>query len=255
MRRGRGTGDQGERGPAGAAGAQGPAGPQGAQGPQGPKGDPGQGLASFDAVHGLACTDEGQAGTIELDYDAEHHAILTCAVDGGGGGGGGGDPAGLRVNEVMTGSTVAASDEFVEIVNTGSSAVDIAGFRLVYRSAAGTSDIVLATIPDGTSIAAGAYYLLGGSGYAGAITPDQSFSTGIAGTGGGVGLRRADGSLVDSVGWGSATNALVEGSASAAPASADPPGQSAARVPNGQDTNNNAVDFVVGASTPKAANP
>ena len=249
-------GDPGPAGPAGPAGAQGPTGPvgpQGVAGPQGPKGEPGQGLATFDAIDGLACTDGGETGAIEIDYDTEHHAVLTCAVDGGGGGGGG-DPAGLRVNEVMTGSTVAASDEFIELVNPGSSAVDVAGFKVVYRSAAGTSDIVLATVSPGTSLAAGGYYLLGGSGYAGAIAPDQSFSTSMAAAGGGVGLRRPDGSLVDSVGWGTATNAFVEGSAAAAPASADPPGQSAARVPNGQDTNDNAVDFVVGASTPKAAN-
>jgi hypothetical protein len=63
------------------------------------------------------------------------------------------------VNELMTGVTGAAADEFVEIVNAGTATADIGGFRLAYRSAAGTSDVTLATIPEGTTLAAGAFYL------------------------------------------------------------------------------------------------
>jgi hypothetical protein len=159
------------------------------------------------------------------------------------------------INEFMTGTTGAAGNEFVEVANIGTAAADVGGFKLVYRSAAGTSDVSLATIPAGTTIPAGGYYLFGGGSYAGSPAADQSFSFGIASTGGGLGLRNADGALVDSVGYGTATNAFVEGSAAAAPATTDAPGTSAARLPNGHDTNNNSVDF--GAETPpspKAAN-
>ncbi len=59
--------------------------------------------------------------------------------------------------------------------------------------------------------------------------------------------------LVDSVGWGTATNALVEGTAAAAPPTTAAPGTSAGRKPDGDDTNDNAADFVLDDSpTPKA---
>jgi hypothetical protein len=155
----------------------------------------------------------------------------------------------------MTGITGAATNEFVEIVNTGTAAADLSGWKLVYRSAAGTSDVVLATIPDGTTLAAGSFYLFGGAGYAGGPAADQSFSTAIAATGGAVALRDATAALIDSVGWGTATNALVEGTPVAAPATTSAPGTSAARSPDGDDTNNNAADFVIDDSpTPKASN-
>jgi hypothetical protein len=191
---------------------------------------------------------------VDLTYDGAGHAILTCVTGGGGGGGGGGDAA-MSVNELMTGVTGAATDEFVEIANTGTAAADLSGWKLVYRSAAGTSDVVLATVPDGTSLAAGGFFLFGGAGYAGSPLADQSFSTSIAATGGGVGLRDADGNLVDSVGWGTATNAFVEGTVTAAPPTTEAPGTSTGRIPDGEDTNDNAVDFTLDDSpTPKAGN-
>jgi hypothetical protein len=155
----------------------------------------------------------------------------------------------------MTGVTGAATDEFVEIVNTGTAAADLSGWKLVYRSAAGTSDVVLATVPDGTSLAQGGFYLFGGAGYVSGPAADQSYSTSIAATGGGVGIRDAGGNLVDSVGWGTATNAFVEGTVAAAPVTTEAPGTSIGRIPDGDDTNDNAADFVVDESpTPKGSN-
>jgi hypothetical protein len=246
------AGQQGPPGPPGASGAQGPAGPPGAAGPtgppgpSGPAGPPGPGLSSLDDLDGLACQDG--AGTVDLAYDGAGIATLTCAT------GGGGDAA-MSVNELMTGVTDAATDEFVEIVNTGAAAADLSGWKLVYRSAAGTSDVVLATVPDGTSLAAGGFYLFGGAGYVSGPAADQSYSTSIAATGGGVGIRDADGNLVDSVGWGTATNAFVEGTVAAAPGTTEAPGTSIGRIPDGDDTNDNAADFVVDDSpTPKGSN-
>jgi len=107
----------------------------------------------------------------------------------------------------------------------------------------------------GTTLAAGGFYLFGGSGYAGSATPDQSFSTSLAATGGGVALRDANGVIVDSVGYGDAVNAFVEGHPASAPPAAAAPGNSAVRLPDGDDSNDNAADFSVSASpTPKAAN-
>jgi hypothetical protein len=174
---------------------------------------------------------------------------ISCTTGGGGGG-----SADLKINEFMTGTTGSAADEFVEIVNVGTGSANLSGYRLVYRSAAGTSDVGLATIPDGTTLAAGAYYLFAGSGYAGSQPPDQTFSTGLAATGGGLALRDSSGAIVDSVGYGTAVNAFVEGAPATAPPSEAPPGNSDVRLPDGHDTNDNSLDFTV-STTPSPRGP
>ncbi len=238
------AGAQGSAGPQGAAGAQGPAGPQG---PPGPKGEPGAGLAKFEDLNGLPCTD-GTAGTISISYDSSRHAVITCVATGG--------QANVRINEFSTGVTGAATNEFVEIVNSGSGSADLSGWKLVYRSATGTSDTALDTIPDGTSLAPGAFYLFGGGGYTGPPAADQSFSQGLAAAAGGLAIRDSNGAIVDSVGYGSiAANGFVEGSPAAAPPATAAPGSSDVRKPDGHDTNNNSVDFtVVTPPTPRATN-
>jgi hypothetical protein len=241
-------GAPGVAGPAGAAGAtgpRGPVGPSGEPGPKGPKGDPGAAIDSLERLAGLPCRG---AGTVKLDYDASGRATLTCVTTP--------SSVPVTVNELSTGTTGAASDEFVELFNAGSVGANLSGFKLAYRSGTGTSDIGLATIPDGTIIAPGAFYLLGGSGYAGTKKADQSFSTALAAAAGGVGLRDAAGKLTDSIGYGTATNAFVETSPATAPPATAPPGSSVIRRPDGKDTNDNGADFAVTANpTPGAPNP
>jgi hypothetical protein len=229
------AGPQGPPGPAGRAGPAGPAGPAGLQGPPGPAGPPGESGASGSS------SDPGPGDSGSGDSH-------TGDPGSGGSGTGGTGGAEIVVDEFETGTTGAAGDEFVELLNAGSAAVDLSGFKLVYRSAAGTSDVTLATIPDGTMLAAGGYYVLGGSAYAGARSADQTFSFGLAAGGGGIGVRAADGTLLDSVGYGSATNDFVEGQPVPAPPTTDAPGSSAARIPNGHDTDDNSADF--GVATP-----
>ena len=242
------AGPRGAEGPAGPAGPAGPRGAEGSQGPAGPKGDPGPALSSLDELAGLRC---GGSGTIAISFDSAQHAVLTCVTTSPPSGDG---TALLRLNEVQTGTAASASDEFVELVNAGSSAADIGGWKLVYRSATGTSDVTLATVPAGTMLAAGGFYLFGGSAYAEPPAADLPFATGLAAAGGAVGLRDAAGTVVDSVGWGSATNALVEGSAAAAPP-ATSPGSSIVRLPDGHDTDSNAADFTVSpTATPRGSN-
>jgi lamin tail-like protein/collagen triple helix repeat protein len=240
-------GAPGIAGPAGANGAPGPPGPQGERGPQGPKGDPGTSLGSLEQLNGLACRSAGRDGTVALTYDASAHAVLTCTATP--------TDSAVRVNELATGTTSSATDEFVELFNAGAAPADLSGYKLVYRSGAGSSDVSLATIPDGTTLAPGAFYLFGGSGYAGAKTPNQAFSAGIAAAAGGVGLRNAAGTLVDSVGYGTATNTLVETRPAPAPPTTAAPGSSDIRLPDGTDTNDNGADFTITAApTPGAPN-
>jgi hypothetical protein len=220
------------RGPQGVPGPAGPAGPAGAQGERGPQGE------------------TGSQGAVSISYGTGNEAIIVCSTSGGG------SPAGVRVNELMTGVTGAAANEFVELVNAGPEPIDASGYRVVYRSAAGTSDTLLGTLPAGTILAAGGHYLLGGAGYAGPAPADQSFATGMAAMAGGVGVRNADGTLLDSVGYGAtAANGLVEGRPATAPPTTASPGSSVGRMPNGTDTNDNSVDFAVSATpTPRGVN-
>lgn len=162
----------------------------------------------------------------------------------------------LTINEVsVAGAT--AGDEYVEIYNGCAAAVDVTGWTLVYRSATGTSDTALAALTG--SIPAGGYRLYGGMGYVPGPAVDGTFTSGgptgaLAGAGGGVALRSGPigtGAIVDSVGYGTATNAFVEGAVAMAPAA----NMAISRQPDGDDTGSNAADFAVTARTPRAANP
>jgi hypothetical protein len=238
-------GDEGARGPEGAPG---PAGADGPPGPAGPPGAPGPGLTSLEGLDGLVCHAGAQDGKTSVSYDTARRAIITCVVTGA-------QAPDIKVNEFSTGVSGAATNEFVELVNAGTSPSNMSGFKVVYRSASGTSDTTLATVPPGALLAPGAFYLLGGGGYAGDTAPDQSFGAAIAATGGSIGIRDADGTLLDAVAYGTAANGLGEGSPGPAPPATASPGSTAIRLPDGHDTQDNAGDFsVTGTPTPKAPN-
>jgi len=150
-----------------------------------------------------------------------------------------------RINEVQTGGATRVDDEFVEIWNGGGAPVSLHGWRLVYRSDRGDSDVTLLDL-DG-NIGARAYLVVAGKGFGGIAA---RYAGALAASGGGLALRDAHGAIVDSVGWGTANNTFVRGAAATAPS----PGQSLARRPNGTDSGNNASDFLVSTPTPGAAN-
>jgi hypothetical protein len=170
--------------------------------------------------------------------------------------------------------------------------VDISGWRLQYQPQLAWAVVlptVLARIPQGTSLAAGGYYLIAGAGYVSSSAQPPSNATfasksltAVSGIGGALGLRDGGGALVDGVGWGVANN---EGFAPSAFERASgafvqdcpaqprgvvptattprltsristhptppsiPNGDSLVRLPNGQDTGSNCDDFSV-TSTP-----
>ena len=104
---------------------------------------------------------------------------------------------------------------------------------------------MLATLPAGTAIPARGYLLAAGSAYAGQTPADLTYFGALAAAGGGVALVKPGGlDRVDSVGWGTATNAFVEGAAAPAPSAAA--GESIQRTPEGRDTGDNSSDFVAG---------
>src|SRR5438270_129550 len=82
--------------------------------PAGPKGDPGTSITALEALNGLACHSGARDGTVSLAYDAAGKAVFTCTTPP--------VTSAVRLNEFSTGTTTAATDEFVELVNPGASA-------------------------------------------------------------------------------------------------------------------------------------
>ena len=179
----------------------------------------------------------------------------------------GASTSGVVVSQVYGGggnSGAAFQNDFVELFNAGSAAVDLSGWTVQYATAAGTS---WQTTPLTGTIAAGRYYLvqLASSAAVGAPlpAPDATGTSNLAATGGKIALVRsgtsltcgatagscsADASLADLVGYGSASD--FEGSASAPATSST---QSAQRANDGcTDTGDNAADFA--AATPEPRN-
>lgn len=154
----------------------------------------------------------------------------------------------FQVSGDATGNT--ANDEFIELHNTSSNSVDLNGYRVVYRSAAGVNDVAFVDWTTSTIIPAGGYYLIASNVYNGAVTPNITYNPttctcSMSATGGGLAIRQGalnSGVVIDSVGYGSATNAFVETAVTTvAPTTGD---NSKARSMNGcQDTDNNANDF------------
>jgi len=238
----------GGRGPGGSAGGGGVGG-SGTGGAAGAGGVGGGGTAGAAGAAGAGGVG-GAAGRAAGGAGGGSAGASGSAGAAGGGGHGGARACTVKINEVQTGGATAL-DEFVELYNTCPDlAVDLTGYTLVYRSGAGTTDFVRVSFTGGGFLAGKPYFVCANSGYAGAA--DARYADGLADSGGGLALRDPRGAVVDSVGWGDASNAFVEETAATAP----PAGQSISRVPDGHDTDDNAADFVVRApaTTPGAPN-
>ena len=142
----------------------------------------------------------------------------------------------------------SANDEFIELHNTSANAVDLNGYRVVYRSSGGINDVAFADWTTSTIVPPGGYYLIASTGYDGTVTPNFTYnpttcSCSMSATGGGIAIRNGalnSGVLIDSVGYGSATNAFIETTVTSAP----PANAGQSRLNNGcQDSDNNVSDF------------
>lgn len=148
---------------------------------------------------------------------------------------------GLLVSEVVTGG-VSASDEFVEIYNASSQTVDLAGLEIVYATSTG-STVTRKHSWTSFPLAGHAHLLLANSAGVFAAGADGLYSGGFSATGGSLVLRVVGGAAIDSVSWGDATSAFVEGTPGIAPAAQF----SLERLPgglqgNGTDSNDNVAD-------------
>ena len=66
----------------------------------------------------------------------------------------------IKINEVRFNTSTSATNQFIEFFNVGAGSVDISNWTLINTPSQWAS-VKLATIPAGTKLASGAYYLLG----------------------------------------------------------------------------------------------
>jgi hypothetical protein len=170
---------------------------------------------------------------------------------GTGGTGGSACTTPVRINEIQTEGVNGATDEFVELYNANDCPVSLDGHYLYYRAASGTADAPFPWVaPDGEQIPAKGFYVIGSLSFTGAA--DSFFPSGMAMATAGGGLALAHlGSIDDSVGWGSATNAYVQGQAAVPPYE----DYSIGRSPDGDYTGDNWTDFYNLDPSPGDSNP
>ncbi len=154
----------------------------------------------------------------------------------------------MVISEFRTRGPRGANDEFIELYNPTTVAIDISGWKINASNEVGGTG-TRATIPPSTILRSGQYYLVANTsvtdGYNNtSVPPNLAYGTGITDDGG-IALLRADNVVVDQVGMG-AGSAYKEGTPLTALAGASD--QSYERKPGGasdscQDTNNNANDF------------
>ena len=175
---------------------------------------------------------------------------------GGTGGKGGGTTGGCRmvINEICAQDASGSgdpNDEFIELYNGGDAACNVEGWILQYRSDKNSgSGTPIWTGASGDDVAPAGFLLIASTSFKG--KSDATYAGTLSKSGGGVGLKDASEKLIDSIAYGSADsgNDFCEG----APAADIAEGSSAARSPDGKDTNDNAADFSSGSPTPGATN-
>ena len=152
------------------------------------------------------------------------------------------------ISEFRTRGPAGANDEFIEIYNLSSSAVNISGWKIKGSNGSGTVS-TRATVENDVVLGPGCHYLLindnSSGGYSGSVPGNQPFSPGITDDGG-IALTLPNDAVVDQVGM-SSGSAFKEGS-TLAPLTNNS-NRSYERRPGGAagsttDTDNNGNDFL-----------
>lgn len=152
---------------------------------------------------------------------------------------------------------VNANDEFVELYNPTDMAIDLAGWRLTRFTSTGTEGNLVASMSG--VIPAHGYFLVAHASYSGTVNPDLDYSTSnnIPASGAAALYSDAGQTIIDLIGFGANTHNETT------PFQNPPTGQSAERKAqsdstsllmaigglhelfgNGEDTNNNSLDFL-----------
>jgi hypothetical protein len=176
----------------------------------------------------------------------------------------------LVISELQV-AGATAGDEFVELYNPTNAAVDISGWKLQYKSAAGATYGTTVTVPAGKSVGPRGFFLITsirGTGFSGMVASDLAHTStlNLAAAAGHVRIgpgtltsSPTDANVVDTVGYGTTANAAEGGAPAANPAANSSIERKAyststdvsmttggdALEGNGQDSDNNAADFIV----------
>lgn len=168
----------------------------------------------------------------------------------------------IVISEIQI-SGATTSDEFVELYNPTSSAVDLTGWRLRHESQSGGSPANLVASISGSISSHGFFLITPQTGYTGSVAADQTYSS----TSSAIGANNsvllysdAGVTLVDKVGIGTAVDSETSpASTPSASGSVERKANSSSTTVsmktgggdefagNGEDTDNNANDFVVRA--------
>ncbi len=109
----------------------------------------------------------------------------------------------------ITGGSGHTNDDFVELFNPNSQAVNLKGYRLVKRTAAGTVDTLIKSWTSDTIIPPFSFYLWANTGCANLPYPADGTTSGTLSDDNGVAVRFGasdSGALIDSISWGKANN-------------------------------------------------
>lgn len=164
-----------------------------------------------------------------------------------------GTAAALVINEIDYDNVGSDNAEFVEILNTGATAVDLNLYELRLINGSGGSVYTTIDLP-AVSLAAGDYFVIGAAGVANVDLEFGAATNNLQnGAPDGVALFFDGSTLVDTVSYEGEIAGFVEG-VGGATADSNSVAGSISRIPDGVDTDNNAADFQFVASTPGAAN-
>jgi predicted extracellular nuclease len=169
--------------------------------------------------------------------------------------------SGIVISEYRLRGPAGANDEFIELFNAGAGDVNVSGWQL--RASTNTNIVTaLTTLPNGTIIRRGCYYLIANtvsSGYSAGVTPDRTYvnANGTADNGG-IAILNAATTPVDQVGNGTSASSFGEGTrlppfvASVISRSYE---RLASNVSGHVDTDDNASDFhLISPATPHNSN-
>ncbi len=148
------------------------------------------------------------------------------------------------ISEVqITGGIGATDQDFIELYNPTNQPVDLTGYRLVKRTATGTTDTTIKSWTSSVVIPAGEYFLWANTNFLQpGVIPNET-NSGTLSDNNSIALRRGDantGDIIDSLGWGSATGVLVRINAFETNPGAK---QSLERRLGSEDTGDNSKDF------------
>ncbi|MBU1039129.1 lamin tail domain-containing protein [Patescibacteria group bacterium] len=161
----------------------------------------------------------------------------------------------LVINQVQTtGGEGKTTNDFVELFNPTNQDIDLQGYRLIKRTANGTTDTTIKSWTESSIVKAQGFYLWASSSFTDiTIVPDITTSQTIADNNG-IALRQGandTGQIIDSLAWGIINNGLAETTAFATNPTTN---QSILRkqdsLGNRQDTNDNASDFILANAQP-----